>query len=227
MIAGIGGGFAAARAQARNAERAGAHGLLPLPPYLVNSEQDGPPLAFVSGIAAVTSLPLIIYSRDNGIFRVDTVLKLAEAIPTLIGVKDGTSDLDLVLEPAAGTPAASSSSMAHRRPRCLAAQSFAIGVNPPTAPPSSPSLRFSRKPSMTPSPKAIARCRTLLTSSTCHAVLRRKRAGNAVSIVKAGLGVTGHTRRPRPPAAARPQRRRLRCAEDFIAAGTAIAEAKR
>src|SRR3569623_2574571 len=97
VIAGGGGGFAVARAQARNAEKSGAHAVLLLPPYLVNSEQDGL-AAFVRGIAAASALPLIVYSRDNGVFRVETLLKLADTLPTLMAVKAGTSDLALVLE---------------------------------------------------------------------------------------------------------------------------------
>jgi 5-dehydro-4-deoxyglucarate dehydratase len=200
VFAGIGGGFAAARAQARNAERAGAHGLLLLPPYLVNSEQEGL-AAFVRGIAAVTALPLIVYSRDNGVFRVETLLKLADAVPTLIAVKDGTSDLDLVLETRRrlgdrlvvinGAPTA----------EMLAAQSFAIGVTAYS------SAVFAFAPAIAQAfydavaASDRARQDALLAQFYFpYSVLRRRRAGNAVAIVKAGLKVTGAPVGPvRPP----------------------------
>ena len=200
VIAGIGGGFAVARAQARNAEKAGAQGLLLLPPYLVNSEQDGL-AAFVRWIAAVTALPLIVYSRDNGIFRVDTLQKLAEAVPTLMAVKDGTSDLDLVLETRQrlgdrlvvinGAPTA----------EMLAAQSFAIGVTAYS------SAVFAFAPAIAQAfYDAVARNDRAAQDALLaqfyfpYSVIRRRRAGNAVSIVKAGLKVTGRPAGPvRPP----------------------------
>jgi 5-dehydro-4-deoxyglucarate dehydratase len=200
VIAGIGGGFAVARAQARNAEKAGAHGLLLLPPYLVNSEQEGL-AAFVRGIAAATSLPLIVYSRDNGVFRVETLLRLADTVPTLMAVKDGTSDLDLVLETRQrlgdrlvvinGAPTA----------EMLAAQSFAIGVTAYS------SAVFAFAPAIAQAfYDAVAtgnraRQDALLAQFYFpYSVIRRRRAGNAVSIVKAGLKVVGAQAGPvRPP----------------------------
>ena len=224
VIAGVGGGFAVARTQARNAEKAGADGLLLLPPYLVNSEQDGL-AAFVRGIAAATSLPLIVYSRDNGIFRVETLLRLADAVPTLMGVKDGTSDLDLVLETRRrvgdrlvvinGAPTA----------EMLAAQSFAIGVTAYS------SAVFAFAPTIAHAfYDAVAggdsaRQAALLTQFYFpYSVIRRRRAGNAVSIVKAGLKVTG-----RPVGPVRPPLLDLSDADcatlgALIATGTTIAE---
>jgi 5-dehydro-4-deoxyglucarate dehydratase len=200
VIAGIGGGFATARAQARNAERAGAHGLLLLPPYLVASEQEGLS-AFVRGIAAVTSLPLIIYSRDNGVFRVETILKLADALPTLVGVKDGTSDLDLVLETRRRTLGRLIMINGAPTAEMLAAQTFAIGVTAYS------SAVFAFAPAIAQAfyDAVAANDRTRQDALLAqfyfpYSVLRRKRAGNAVSIVKAGLTVTGQGAGPvRPP----------------------------
>ena len=127
VVAGIGGGLAIAQRQARNAERSRADALLLLPPYLVNSEQDGL-AAYVRGVAASTGLPLIVYSRDNGVFRVDTLLKLADSCPSLIGVKDGTGDLDLVLETRRRTLGRLLMINGAPTAEMLAAQTFAIGV---------------------------------------------------------------------------------------------------
>lgn len=200
VIAGVGGGFAAARAQARNAEKAGADGLLLLPPYLVNSEQDGL-AAFVRGIAAVTGLPLIVYSRDNGVFRVETLLRLADRVPTLMGVKDGTSDLDLVLETRRRTHGRLLVINGAPTAEMLAAQSFAIGVT------SYSSAVFAFAPAIAQAfYDAVAvgdrgrQDRLLAQFYFPYSVLRRKRAGNAVAIVKAGLAASGQPAGPvRPP----------------------------
>lgn len=200
VIAGIGGGYAATRAQARNAEAAGADGLLVLPPYLVNSEQDGLS-AYMRGIAAASGLPLIVYSRDNAVFRVETLLRLAESVPTLIGVKDGTSDLDLVLETRRRTLGRLVVINGAPTAEMLAAQSFAIGVTAYS------SAVFAFAPAIAQAFfDAVAagdrgRQDVLLTKFYFpYSVLRRKRAGNAVSIVKAGLKVTGQAAGPvRPP----------------------------
>jgi 5-dehydro-4-deoxyglucarate dehydratase len=200
VIAGIGGGLATSRLQARNAERAGADALLLLPPYLVNSEQEGL-AAFVRAVASATGLPLIVYSRDNGIFRVETVLRLIESCPTLIGLKDGTGDLDLVLETRRRTLGRLLVINGAPTAEMLAAQTFAIGVTAYS------SAVFAFAPTIAQAfYDAVAagdraRQDALLDGFYFpYSVLRRRRAGNAVSIVKAGLKVTGQPAGPvRPP----------------------------
>jgi 5-dehydro-4-deoxyglucarate dehydratase len=200
VIAGIGGGLETSQRQARNAETAGADGLLLLPPYLVGSEQEG--LAnYVRAIAAVTALPLIVYSRDNAIFRVDTLLKLADTCPTLIGVKDGTGDLDLVLETRRRTMGRLMMLNGAPTAEMLAAQTFAIGVTAYS------SAVFAFAPDIAQAfyDAVVAGDRAkqdaLLTGFYFpYSAIRRRRAGNAVSIVKAGLKVTGQPAGPvRPP----------------------------
>ena len=200
VIAGIGGGLATAQRQARNAEKAGAAGLLLLPPYLVNSEQEGL-AAFVRVVASSTGLPLIVYSRDNGVFRVETLLKLADSVPTLLGVKDGTGDLDLVLETRRRTLGRLLMINGAPTAEMLAAQTFAIGITAYS------SAVFAFAPDIAQSfyDAVVANDRAkqdaLLNGFYFpYSVLRRRRAGNAVSIVKAGLKVTGQPAGPvRPP----------------------------
>ncbi|WP_415925515.1 5-dehydro-4-deoxyglucarate dehydratase [Streptomyces sp. ME19-01-6] len=92
VVAGIGYGYAQALRFARIAEEAGADAALVLPHYLVKAPQDGL-VEQVRRIAAGTGLPLIAYQRDQVTFTIDGLRRIAE-IPTVIGLKDGHSDLD-------------------------------------------------------------------------------------------------------------------------------------
>ncbi|MCX4551171.1 5-dehydro-4-deoxyglucarate dehydratase [Streptomyces sp. NBC_01387] len=92
VVAGIGYGWAQATRFARIAEQAGADAALVLPHYLVAAPQDGL-VAQLEQIAARTSLPLIAYQRGQVSFTAESVRRIA-AIPGVIGLKDGHSDLD-------------------------------------------------------------------------------------------------------------------------------------
>lgn len=92
VVAGIGYGWAQALRFARIAEEAGADALLVLPHYLVEAPQDGL-VEQLRRIAAGTRLPLIAYQRGQVAFTAESLRKIAE-IPTVIGLKDGHSDLD-------------------------------------------------------------------------------------------------------------------------------------
>ncbi|MDX3576846.1 5-dehydro-4-deoxyglucarate dehydratase [Streptomyces sp. FL07-04A] len=92
VVAGIGYGWAQAARFARIAEEAGADALLVLPHYLVAAPQDGL-VAQLEQIAARTPLPLIAYQRGQVAFTVASLRRIA-ALPTVVGLKDGHSDLD-------------------------------------------------------------------------------------------------------------------------------------
>jgi 5-dehydro-4-deoxyglucarate dehydratase len=92
VVAGIGYGWAQALRFARIAEEAGADAALVLPHYLVAAPQDGL-VEQLRRIAAGTSLPLIAYQRGQVAFTADSLRRIA-GIPTVIGLKDGHSDLD-------------------------------------------------------------------------------------------------------------------------------------
>ena len=62
-------------------ERAGADGILLLPPYLVFSEQAGL-AAHVEAVCKATSLGVIVYNRDNAILTEDTIASFASATRT-------------------------------------------------------------------------------------------------------------------------------------------------
>jgi len=95
VIAGVGYGTAIARDMAAAAEKAGADGILLLPPYLVFSEQDGL-AAHVEAVCAATKLGVIVYNRDNAQLNENTLEKLCAKCPNLVGYKDGIGDIELM-----------------------------------------------------------------------------------------------------------------------------------
>jgi len=96
VIAGCGYGTAIATDLARDAEAAGADGLLLLPPYLTNATQEGL-LAHIESVCKATSLGVIVYNRDNAVINEDTLEKLCDRNPNLVGFKDGVGDLELMM----------------------------------------------------------------------------------------------------------------------------------
>jgi 5-dehydro-4-deoxyglucarate dehydratase len=95
IISGCGYGIELAKDVARRAEKAGADGLLLLPHYLIGATQEGI-YQHVKAVCGSTGLGVIIYNRANSVANADTIARLAEACPNLIGFKDGTGRVDLV-----------------------------------------------------------------------------------------------------------------------------------
>lgn len=95
IVAGCGYGTALATSIARDAEEAGADGILLLPHYLIDASQEGL-YAHTKAVCDAVSIGVMIYNRDNSIFRPDTVARLCEACPNLIGFKDGSGEMGLV-----------------------------------------------------------------------------------------------------------------------------------
>src|SRR3954471_7574384 len=95
VLAGTGYGTAIAREIAIGAEKAGADGLLLLPPYLMHSEQAGL-AAHVEAVCASTKLGVIVYNRDNAVLAEDTLARLCDKCPNLVGYKDGIGDIELM-----------------------------------------------------------------------------------------------------------------------------------
>ncbi|MFF0183705.1 5-dehydro-4-deoxyglucarate dehydratase [Streptomyces sp. NPDC005244] len=92
VVAGVGYGWAQALRFARIAEEAGADALLVLPHYLVEAPEAGL-VEQLRRIAAGTRLPLIAYQRGPVAFTSEGLRAIAQ-IPTVVGLKDGHSDLD-------------------------------------------------------------------------------------------------------------------------------------
>ena len=96
VIAGCGYGAAIAVDMARTAEKAGANGILLMPPYLVAPSQEGL-AAHVKTVCQATSLGVIVYNRDNCILNDETLARLCEQCPNLVGFKDGVGDVELMM----------------------------------------------------------------------------------------------------------------------------------
>lgn len=96
VISAAGYGTAIAIDLAKRAERAGADGILLFPPYLVNASQAGL-AAHVEAVCKATSLGVIVYNRDNAILDAETVARLCEKCPNLVGLKDGVGDIELMV----------------------------------------------------------------------------------------------------------------------------------
>ncbi|MFI2486207.1 5-dehydro-4-deoxyglucarate dehydratase [Promicromonospora kroppenstedtii] len=93
VLGSAGGNTAQAIQNARAAQDAGAEGLLLLPPYLTEADQDGL-LEHASAVCAATDLGVIVYNRGNAIYSAQTVARLAERHPNFIGFKDAIGDIE-------------------------------------------------------------------------------------------------------------------------------------
>ena len=95
VIAGVGTNITAHSVElARQAEKAGAHGLLVVTPYYSKPAQ-GALVAHFTAIADATGLPSLIYDipgRTGVAVATDTLIRLA-AHPRIVGVKDAKGDL--------------------------------------------------------------------------------------------------------------------------------------
>jgi 5-dehydro-4-deoxyglucarate dehydratase len=96
IIAGAGYGTAMAIEFARAAERAGADGILLLPQYLLNVEQEGL-RRHVEAVCKAIGIAVMVYNRDNSIFAPETLEKLVDACSNLIGFKDGHGDVEQLM----------------------------------------------------------------------------------------------------------------------------------
>lgn len=92
VFAGCGGSLPLAKQFAAAAQRAGADGLLLLPPYLVSCPPAGL-VKFVEQVTASTTLSVIVYQRGNAVFTPATAVQVAR-LPNVIGFKDGIGNLD-------------------------------------------------------------------------------------------------------------------------------------
>ena len=92
VIASVGRSVREAIEWAGIAEKAGIHALLLFPPYLTECPPEGV-LQYAQAIMQHTSLPVIYYNRGNGILKAAHVQQLADDCPNLIGLKDGTGNM--------------------------------------------------------------------------------------------------------------------------------------
>ncbi len=95
IVSGCGYGTTMAIDIAKSAEAAGADGILLLPHYLIDAPQDGL-YAHVKAVCDAVGIGVMVYNRDNCIIQPDTLERLCDDCPNLIGFKDGSGDIGLV-----------------------------------------------------------------------------------------------------------------------------------
>ena len=97
ILTGCGYGTRMAIEIAQATQAKGADGLLLLPHYLIGATQEGL-FTHIKAVCDSIDIGVIIYNRANSVVKAQTVLKLTEACPNLIGFKDGTGDINTVRE---------------------------------------------------------------------------------------------------------------------------------
>jgi 5-dehydro-4-deoxyglucarate dehydratase len=200
IIAGCGYGSALAVETAAIVEKAGADGILLLPHYLTDAPQEGI-YAHVKAVCDATGLGVILYNRANSVASADTIARLAEACPNLIGFKDGTGKVDLVRHVTAklgnrlcyigGMPTHELFAEGFNGVGLTTYSSAVFNFVPDLA------QRFYR--AMRAGDQATME-NLLHTFFFPFAALRDRKAGYPVSIIKAGVDLIGHNPGPvRPP----------------------------
>jgi 5-dehydro-4-deoxyglucarate dehydratase len=96
VIAGCAFGTGMAVDLAKAAQAQGADGLLLFPPYLMVPNQEGL-MAHIEAVCKATRIGVIVYNRDNAILTEDSLAKLCERNPNLVGFKDGVGDIELMM----------------------------------------------------------------------------------------------------------------------------------
>jgi 5-dehydro-4-deoxyglucarate dehydratase len=95
IVAGCGYGTEIAISIVKAVEAAGADGILLLPHYLIDAPQEGL-YRHIKAVCQATGMGVMVYNRDNSVLQADTLLRLCDECPNLIGFKDGTGDIGLV-----------------------------------------------------------------------------------------------------------------------------------
>jgi 5-dehydro-4-deoxyglucarate dehydratase len=96
IVGGAGGGTTLAIKYAQEAERNGAQGVLLLPHYLTEATQDGL-VTHVEAVCKSVKIGVIVYNRGATRLNAQSLLKLAERCPNLIGFKDGLGDIERIV----------------------------------------------------------------------------------------------------------------------------------
>lgn len=96
IVAGAGGGTTLAIRYAQEAERNGAQGVLLLPHYLTEATQDGL-VAHVEAVCKSVKIGVIVYNRGATKLTADSLARLAERCPNLVGFKDGLGDIERIV----------------------------------------------------------------------------------------------------------------------------------
>lgn len=200
IVAGAGGPTRQAIAFAQEAERLGAQGVLLLPHYLTEAGQEGL-AAHVEAVCRAVTFGVIIYNRGACRLQADTLAKLADRCPNLIGFKDGIGEIELMVSIRrklgdrfaylGGLPTAEVYAAAYKALGVPVYSSAVFNFIPKTA------MDFYRAVA---ADDHAATGRLLDTFFLPYLEIRNRKPGYAVSIVKAGARIVGHDAGPvRPP----------------------------
>jgi 5-dehydro-4-deoxyglucarate dehydratase len=200
IIAGAGGPTRFAIQCARAAEEAGAHGILLLPHYLTEAGQEGL-AAHVEAVCKSVKFGVIVYNRGVSKLMPDTLAKLAERYPNLVGFKDGIGDIELMssiymkmgdrFSYLGGLPTAEVYAAAYKALGTPVYSSAVFNFIPKTALDFYEAVRTD---------DMATQHRLLREFFMPYLEIRNKGQGYAVSIVKAGAKIVGHDAGPvRPP----------------------------
>ncbi|WP_395826996.1 5-dehydro-4-deoxyglucarate dehydratase [Elstera sp.] len=196
IIAGTGYGTRLAIDLAQQAEKAGAAGLLVLPHYLTEADPEGV-RQHVVAICKAVKIGVIVYNRNVCRLGPDALARIADECPNFIGFKDGLGDLELMTSVRrklgdrvaylGGLPTAELFAEAYHAIGVPVYSSAVFNFIPRTA------VEFY---------KAVAARDTATTGRILdefflpYAKIRNRKAGYAVSIVKAGATIVGKTAGP-------------------------------
>lgn len=191
IVAGCGYGTEMAVDIARSAEKAGADGILLIPHYLIDAPQEGL-FAHVKRVCQSIGIGVMVYNRDNSILQADTLARLCDECPNLIGFKDGSGDIGLVRQVTAkmgdrlmylgGMPTAELFAEAYLGAGFTTYSSAVFNFVPGLAIEFYDALRGGDR----------ARCETILNDFFYPFMeIRNRQKGYAVSAIKAGVRIQG------------------------------------
>lgn len=203
IIAGAGGGTTLAIKYAQEAERLGAQGILLLPHYLTEGSQAGL-IAHVEAVCRSVKIGVIVYNRGACKLTPASLQVLAQRCPNLIGFKDGVGDIEKFVAIRqtlgerfaylGGLPTAELFAGAYEAMGCPVYSSAVFNFIPKTA------MEF-YDAHAAGTDEGRATCNRLIRDFFLpYVALRNQGEGYAVSIVKAGATLVGHSAGPvRPP----------------------------
>lgn len=184
----------------RDAEAAGAEGVLVLPPYLTSCSQEGL-YRHVAAICEATKIAIIIYNRSNAIYSAETVERLAAKYPHFVGFKDAIGNIEQLAQVVArngdrlfylgGLPTAETYALPLLQMGMSTYSSALFNFVPEFA------LAFYRDVRNQDHAAAFAKLKAFVLP---YLNIRNRGVGYGVSIIKAGLRAVGHDCGPvRPP----------------------------
>ncbi|MBT8767946.1 5-dehydro-4-deoxyglucarate dehydratase [Metapseudomonas boanensis] len=196
ILAGVGGPTRLAIQYAQEVERLGAKGLLLLPHYLTEASQEGV-AEHVEQVCKSVNIGVVVYNRNVCRLTPALLERLAERCPNLIGYKDGLGDIELMVSIRrrlgerfsylGGLPTAEVYAAAYKALGVPVYSSAVFNFIPKTA------MDFY---------KAVAADDHATVGKLIddfflpYLEIRNRRAGYAVSIVKAGARIVGHDAGP-------------------------------